>query len=54
MTHRRAPEPVNRCETPFAQRRQMAMGGSSGGLIQNTSGMRGAWGGLRNRLGMAA
>ena len=47
-------EPVNRCETPIAQRPQMAMGASSGRLIQKTSGILGAWGGRRNRPGMAA
>jgi hypothetical protein len=47
-------EPVNRCETPMAQMRQMARGASSGRLIQKTSGIRGAWGGLRKRPGMAA
>ena len=47
-------EPVNKCETPVGQRHQMAIGVSSGRLIQKALGSRGAWGGLRNRPGMAA
>ena len=38
----------------MAQKHQMAIGASSGRLIQEASGIRGAWGGLRNRPGMAA
>jgi hypothetical protein len=52
VTGAKTTEPVNKRETPIAQRRQMAMGASSGRLIQETSGIRGAWGGFRNRPGM--
>jgi len=54
VTGGKRPEAVNKGETPMAQIAESARGSSSGRLIQKTSGIRGAWGGVRNRPGMEA
>jgi hypothetical protein len=42
VTDQAGPEPVNTNETPMAQMAWVSRGTSSGRLIQNTSGIRGA------------